>query len=44
LWEDNEHARHERDFALVAAGLTSDEVPPFILYYEDHEGHEGEDG
>jgi len=30
LWEDNEHAGHQRDFALVVAGLTSDEVNPFF--------------
>ena len=36
--------RTERDFALFAAGLTSDEVNPFFFYHEEHEGHEGGDG
>jgi len=30
LWEENEHAGHERDFALFVAGLTSDEANPFF--------------
>jgi len=41
LWEDNEHAGHERDFALFAAGLTSDEANHFSFYHEEHEGGEG---
>ena len=30
LREDNERAGHERDFALFADGLTSDEANPFF--------------
>jgi len=41
LREDNERAGHERDFALFAAGLTSDEATPFFFYHEEHEGHGG---
>jgi len=44
LWEDNERAGHERDLALFAAGLTSDEVTLFFFYHEEHEGHEGGEG
>jgi hypothetical protein len=38
---ENEHAGHERDFALFAAGLTSDEANPLFFYHEEHEGGEG---
>jgi hypothetical protein len=42
LWEDNEHAGHERDFTLFAARLTSDEATPFSFYHEKyHEGGKG---
>jgi hypothetical protein len=41
LWEDNERARHERDFALFAAGLTSDEANTFSFFHEEYEEGEG---
>jgi hypothetical protein len=42
LWDDNERAGHERDFALFAAGLTSDEANPFFSTMKSMEDMKGE--
>jgi len=42
LWEDNERAGHERDFALFAAGLTSDEANPFFSTMKSMKDMKGE--
>jgi hypothetical protein len=42
LWEDNVRAGHERDFALFAAGLTSDEANPFFSTMKSMKDMKGE--